>query len=91
MARAVVRRGGRVTIPREIRRLAGLGVGDALEVEITDQGLLLRRSAEPDPSEWWRFTPRPGDNGTPGEPVRVFASFEELEAALNEVDSDQAL
>jgi AbrB family looped-hinge helix DNA binding protein len=91
MARAVVRRGGRVTIPQEIRRLVGLGVGDALEVEVTEEGLLLRRSIEPDPSEWWRFTPRPDDRGQKGEEVRVFADLAEFEAVLNEVDSDQAI
>ena len=53
---AVLGRRGQVTIPAEVRRAAQIEPGHAFEVEITDEGILLR-PAEIDPDQTWFWTP----------------------------------
>ena len=83
MAHIIVRRDGRLTLPRKVREAAGLAAGEALSVEVTDEGVLLRKVDEDhDPSDWryWsKVAPYDGPRG------RVFYSEEEFEAFLDSV------
>lgn len=38
---------GRIVIPKEIRRTMAIQEGDALEICTTDEGILIRKYAEP--------------------------------------------
>ncbi len=53
MAGTIMRAKGQVTIPTEIRRAAGLEEGDPVEVEITDDGILLRPKKLIDAAQAW--------------------------------------
>ena len=37
-----VTRGGQITLPAAIRRAAGIDIGDYVEVNVTDEGLVLK-------------------------------------------------
>ena len=50
-----VGRKGQITIPAEVRRAAKIEPGHAFEVEITDEGILLRPT-EIDPDQAWFWT-----------------------------------
>lgn len=53
MAGTIMRAKGQVTIPTEIRRAAGLEEGDPVEVEMTDDGILLRPKKLIDAAQAW--------------------------------------
>jgi AbrB family looped-hinge helix DNA binding protein len=54
---ATIRRNGQLTIPAAVRRAAALDEGDEVEVEVTEQGILLRRVKSADPDPWYYGTP----------------------------------
>lgn len=45
---------GQVTIPKSIRERLGIEPGDEIEFEETEDGYVLRKSAEDNPFEEWR-------------------------------------
>ena len=57
MAGSKIRARGQVTIPREIREAAHLEEGDPVEVEMTEDGILLRPQKVIDASQAWFWTP----------------------------------
>jgi AbrB family looped-hinge helix DNA binding protein len=58
MANPIILRGkGQITLPQEIREAARLEEGDPLEVEMTDQGILLRPMKVIDATQSWFWTP----------------------------------
>jgi len=79
----VVRGEGRLTLPRKIRDEAGLAEGEPLSVEVTNEGLLLRKiDDDHDPSDWRYWSKVAPYDGPRGE---VFHSEEEFEAFLDSV------
>jgi AbrB family looped-hinge helix DNA binding protein len=52
----VVGVGGRITLPRAVREAANLKEGDALQLRVTPDGVLLCRAEERDPDQWWFWT-----------------------------------
>jgi antitoxin PrlF len=48
---------GQITLPRSVRQAAHLEEGDPVEVEITDQGILLRPKKVIDSTQAWFWTP----------------------------------
>ncbi|MHB8619331.1 MAG: AbrB/MazE/SpoVT family DNA-binding domain-containing protein [Chloroflexota bacterium] len=55
IARTTVQAGGQVILDPEIQRAAHLQAGDAVEVEVTGEGILLR-PARIDPDQAWFWT-----------------------------------
>lgn len=51
-----VRSKGQLTIPAEIRRAAGLEEGDPVEVDIVEEGILLRPRKVIDTTQAWFWT-----------------------------------
>lgn len=95
---ATVRAKGQVTIPAEIRQAAGLEEGDPVEVEIVDDGILLRPMKLIDASQAWFWTPewqageREADADIAAGRVERFESDEEfleaLRSRMNPRDAD---
>lgn len=56
MPRMTIRAKGQLTLPEEIRAAAHLEEGDLLEVEITDEGILLRPQKVIDATQAWFWT-----------------------------------
>jgi antitoxin PrlF len=52
-----MRKKGQVTLPREIREAAHLEEGDPIEVELTDEGILLMPRKVIDSTQAWFWTP----------------------------------
>jgi AbrB family looped-hinge helix DNA binding protein len=52
-----VRGKGQITLPREVREAARLEEGDPVEVELTDEGILLRPQKVIDSTQAWFWTP----------------------------------
>ena len=77
-----------VTIPQAAMDAAGLHEGEPLNVRVTDEGILLARSDERDPEQWWFWTPewqakeREADEDLAAGRVTPFESDEEFRAAL---------
>ncbi|MDP9074495.1 MAG: AbrB/MazE/SpoVT family DNA-binding domain-containing protein [Actinomycetota bacterium] len=88
MARVTLRAKGQLTLPEEIRRAAQLEVGDELEAELTDGGVLLRSQKPVDLSQAWYWTPdwqageREADAQHGARGGETFDSGEEFLAAL---------
>ena len=84
MARTTLRSKGQLTLPEEIRSAAVLEVGDLLEVEITDEGILLRPQKVIDSTQAWFWTPvwqageREADADLAAGRVETFSSGEAL-------------
>ncbi len=57
MARTKLSKRGVITLPVEIRAAARLEEGDPIEVEIVDEGILLRPQKVIDASQAWFWTP----------------------------------
>ena len=53
---AIVRGKGQITLPREVREAAHIEEGDPVEVEMTDEGILLRPKKMVDASQAWFWT-----------------------------------
>lgn len=56
--RAALRADGQITIPKEIREAAGIEEHDLFELEVTPEGILLRRVGRIDPDQAWFWTPK---------------------------------
>ena len=57
MSSTVVRGKGQITIPSEIRKAAHLEEGDPVEVEIVEDGILLRPQKVIDATQAWFWRP----------------------------------
>src|SRR5262245_933484 len=57
MARTTLRAKGQLTLPEAIRVAARVEEGDLLEVEITENGILLRPQKIIDATQAWFWTP----------------------------------
>jgi antitoxin PrlF len=57
MARTTLRTKNQLTVPDAIRKAARLEVGDPIDIELTDEGILLRPLKTIDPDQWWFWTP----------------------------------
>lgn len=85
-----VRAKGQITIPTAIRQAARLEEGDPVEVEIVDDGILLRPKKLIDASQAWFWTPewqameREADADIAAGRVERFESDEAFLAALRE-------
>ena len=53
---SVMRAKGQVTIPQDVREAAHLEAGDLVEIEMTDEGILLRPKKLIDASQAWFWT-----------------------------------
>jgi AbrB family looped-hinge helix DNA binding protein len=90
MARTTLRSKGQLTVPDEIRKAARLEPGDPIEVELTEDGILLRPLKDIDPSQAWFWTPewqakeREADASIAAGRGRRFETGEELLAWLDE-------
>ncbi len=88
MARTKLSKRGVITLPAEIRVAARLEEGDPIEVEIVDEGILLRPQKVIDASQAWYWTPewqageREADAEIAAGGGRVFMSGEEFLASL---------
>ncbi len=56
LPRTEVRAKGQVTIPAEVREQAHLEEGDLMEVEVVDEGILLRPQKVVDTTQAWFWT-----------------------------------
>ena len=80
---------GVVTIPSQIRKAARLEEGDPIEVEMTDEGILLRPMKLIDATQAWFWTPgwqakeREADEDAAAGRGKVFSSDEEFLAYLD--------
>jgi antitoxin PrlF len=54
--RAILRSQGHVTLPPEIRRLAGLSEGDLLEFDIVEGRIVVTKLDTVDPEDRWFWT-----------------------------------
>ena len=67
---------------------AGLHEGEPLNVRVTEDGILLARAEEPDPDQWWFWTPewqakeREADEDLAAGRFTRYSSDEEFRAAL---------
>ena len=89
MAKTIIRGKGQVTIPASIRRAASLEEGDPIEVELVEDGILLRPRKVIDPTQAWFWTPewqageREADEDIAAGRIERFESDEEFLAALD--------
>jgi AbrB family looped-hinge helix DNA binding protein len=87
---SVVRAKGQITIPASLRKAARIEEGDPVEMELTDDGILLRPKKLIDASQAWFWTPewqageREADEDIKAGRVERFYSAEEFLAALEE-------
>jgi AbrB family looped-hinge helix DNA binding protein len=96
--RTVMRERGQVTIPAPIRAAARLDEGDPIEIEIVEEGILLRPQKLVDASQAWFWTSawqkreREADADLAASRLDRFESDEELiaafEARLKPLDAD---
>lgn len=91
---AIVRAQGRITIPAEIRTATHLEEGDAVEVEVVSEGILIRPKKSVDDAQEWFSTPhwqakeREADEERDAGLGQIFYSDEEFLAALDSWDGD---
>ncbi len=90
MARTTLPSKGQLTVPEEIRKAARLEAGDSIEVELTEEGIVLRPLKDIDPSQAWIWTPewqakeREADASIAAGRGRRFETSEEFLAWLEE-------
>ena len=93
MAKAMVvtmRAKGQLTLPRKVREATHLEEGDPVEVEVREEGILLRPKKLIDASQAWFWSPEwqageaAADADIAAGHTRVHASTEEFLAALDE-------
>jgi antitoxin PrlF len=90
MSSTVVRGKGQITIPSDIRKAARLEEGDPIEVEIVEDGILLRPGKVIDATQAWFWTPdwqareREAAADLTAGRGRVFESSEEFLSSLDE-------
>ena len=56
MSTTTVRAKGQITIPADVRKAAHLEEGDPVQVELTDEGILLRPQKVIDSTQAWFWT-----------------------------------
>lgn len=84
MTRVTVRARGQVTIPRDVREAAHISEGDTLELEVTDEGLVLRAvPCLPGPEDWRYWSEHAPGQGS----GHFYTTLEAFIAALEEPDS----
>jgi AbrB family looped-hinge helix DNA binding protein len=87
-ARTTLKQRGVITIPAEIRSATHLEEGDPIEVEVTDEGILLRPMKLIEATQAWFWTPewqakeQQADKEFAEGKGEIFASGEEFLAAL---------
>ena len=87
-----VTRGGQITLPAAIRRAAGIDIGDYVEVNVTDEGLVLKAKHVIDKSQayfWsaeWQQAEREAQADLDEGRSQRFDSVEELIADLDSED-----
>ena len=87
-----VTRGGQITLPAAIRRAAGICIGDYVEVNVTDEGLVLKAKHVIDKSQayfWsaeWQQAEREAQADLDEGRSQRFDSVEELIADLDSED-----
>ena len=85
-------RGGQITLPAAIRRAAGIDIGDYVEVNVTDEGLVLKAKHVIDKSQayfWsaeWQQAEREAQADLDEGRSQRFDSVEELIADLDSED-----
>ncbi len=90
MSGTVVRGKGQITIPSEIRKAAHLEEGDPIEVELVEDGILLRPLKVIDATQAWFWAPdwqareREAAADLAHGRSRVFDSGEDFLASLDE-------
>lgn len=90
MSFSIVRAKGQITLPKEIREAARLEEGDPIEVEMTDEGILLRPQKVIDSTQAWFWTPAwqlmeaEADVDIATGRVEVFNTGEEFLASLDD-------
>jgi len=90
MSISIVRGKGQITLPREIREAARLEEGDPVEVEMTEEGILLRPQKVIDSTQAWFWTPAwqlmeaEADVDIATGRVGTFETGEDLLASLND-------
>ncbi len=57
IATAKIRAKGQLTLPREVRRAAHLEEGDPVQIEMTEDGILLRPMKVIDSTQAWFWSP----------------------------------
>ncbi len=87
-----VTRGGQITLPAAIRRAAGIDIGDYVEVNVTDEGLVLKAKHVIDKAQayfWsaeWQQAEREAQADLDEGRSQRFDSVEELIADLDSED-----
>ena len=90
MAITIMRRKGQITLPSGVRKAARLEEGDPIEVELVEEGILLRPKKVIDASQAWFWTPEwqkgegEADADIAAGRVLVYHSDEEFLASLEE-------
>jgi len=90
MSISIVRSKGQITLPREVREAAHLEEGDPVEIEVVDEGILLRPKKVIDSTQAWFWTPSWQRGEAEAEAdiaagrVSIFKSDDEFLASLNE-------
>ena len=88
MRKPTVTKRRQVTLPRALLEAAGLREGAALDVRLTDEGILIERAPEHDPDQAWFWTPewqakeREADEDYAAGRFTIHYSDEEFDAAL---------
>jgi antitoxin PrlF len=88
--RTTIRDKGQITIPARVRKEARLEVGDPVEFEVVEEGILLKPHKVIDSTQAWFWTPswQAGEREAAEERAagrgRVFESSEEFLASLDE-------
>jgi AbrB family looped-hinge helix DNA binding protein len=90
MSISIVRSKGQITLPREVREAAHLEEGDPVEIEVVDEGILLRPKKVIDSTQAWFWTPSwqrgeaEAETDIAAGRVSIFKSDDEFLASLNE-------
>jgi len=90
VSQSIVRGKGQITIPAEVRAAAQLEEGDAVEVEVVAEGILLRPYKRVDATQTWFWMPdwQQGEREAAKDLAegrgRVFESSEEFLDSLEE-------
>ena len=87
-----VTRGGQVTIPADLRRAAGIEIGDYLEVRLQEDTLVLlpKQVVDRNQAYFWTETWQEGEREA-GEDLRAGRSerFETLEDLIADLDAEE--
>lgn len=90
MAITIMRKKGQITLPSEVRRAAHLEEGDPVEIELVEEGILLRPKKVIDSTQAWFWTPEwqameaEADADIAAGRVKRFKTGEEFLASLDD-------